>query len=85
MDNITYTITYTEEELQRIEEERAPAINRYNRDQLLLLEVDKINAVRWALMTTEKQNEWINYRQLLLDVPQQDEFPNNIIWPTLPT
>ena len=28
--------------------------------------------------------EWKNYRQLLRDIPQQEGFPTNIIWPAAP-
>ena len=51
-----------------------------------LAEVDAIagNALRWADLTSAEQAEWSTYRQALLDVPQQDGFPNNITWPTKP-
>ena len=57
---------------------------REERDNLLLLEVDVIagNALRWAALTTGEQALWATYRQALLDVPQQEGFPDNIIWPT---
>ena len=56
------------------------------RDHLLQSEVDSIvsNPLRWADMTSEKQNEWSHYRTDLLNVPQQSSFPNTISWPTKP-
>lgn len=53
----------------------------------LLSEMDIIisNPIRWASMTSEKQAEWIQYRQLLLDIPQQVGFPLNVVFPTTPT
>lgn len=56
------------------------------RDHLLQSEVDSIvsNPLRWADMTSEKQNEWSQYRTDLLNVPQQSSFPNTISWPTKP-
>lgn len=56
------------------------------RDHLLQSEVDSIvsNPLRWADLTTEKQNEWSQYRTDLLNVPQQSGFPNTISWPTKP-
>ncbi len=41
------------------------------RDELLTKEVDPIvtNPLRWNSLTTEKQQEWTNYRQNLLDFP----------------
>lgn len=42
------------------------------RDNLLQNEVDPIvsNPLRWASMTEEKQQEWADYRQALLDLPE---------------
>ena len=53
----------------------------------LLSEVDKIvgNPLRWASFSEAQQTVWANYRQALLDVPQQAGFPNTINWPTKPT
>jgi hypothetical protein len=50
----------------------------------LLSEVDSIvgNPLRWASFSTEQQTTWANYRQALLDVPQQAGFPNTVNWPT---
>ena len=49
-----------------------------------LLEVDKINAVWWNSMDKNKQDSWIKYRQSLLDIPQQEGFPDLINWPIKP-
>jgi hypothetical protein len=58
---------------------------RAERD-LLLSVVDVIvsNPLRWASLSSDKQNEWTVYRQALLDVPQQSGFPSNISWPPQP-
>ena len=58
---------------------------RAERDALLL-EVDAVagNALRWAALDAETQAAWATYRQALLDVPQQDGFPNTVTWPTKP-
>jgi hypothetical protein len=52
----------------------------------LLQEIDVIvgNPLRWASFSSEQQKEWADYRQTLLDVPQQAGFPNTINWPTKP-
>jgi len=52
----------------------------------LLLEVDAFvsSPLRWGSLDAATQNAWAAYRQALLDVPQQDGFPENIIWPTMP-
>ena len=61
-------------------------IVRSARDAILANEVDPLvsNPLRWAGLTAEKQTAWADYRQALLDVPQQSGFPNNIVWPTKP-
>jgi hypothetical protein len=54
------------------------------RDFLLQEYVDKINGIRWAAMTAEKQAEWTTYRQALLDITKSQNFPNQVTWPTKP-
>ena len=58
---------------------------RADRDNRLT-EVDAVaaNALRWAALDAETQAAWATYRQALLDVPQQDGFPNTVTWPTKP-
>jgi hypothetical protein len=51
----------------------------------LLLEIDAVSPVRYASLTAEQQVQLQTYRQLLLDVPQQSNFPTAIDWPTKPT
>jgi len=52
----------------------------------LLAEVDAIagNALRWGSLDAATQDEWATYRQAMLDVPQQEGFPNEVVWPTKP-
>ena len=66
--------------------EQLAAKARGQRDELLF-EVDSIvgNPLRWASFSAEEQQAWADYRQALLDVPQQAGFPNTINWPTKPT
>lgn len=66
--------------------EELAGIARLQRDALLQ-EVDSIvgNPLRWASFSQAQQTAWANYRQALLDVPQQAGFPNTINWPTKPT
>lgn len=58
---------------------------REERDSLLL-EVDAFvgNPLRWGSLSAEQQDAWAVYRQALLDVPQQDGFPNDVVWPVKP-
>tara|TARA_R110002126_G_scaffold286351_1_gene437999 strand:- start:621 stop:1031 length:411 start_codon:yes stop_codon:yes gene_type:complete len=60
------------------------ASNARGQRDALLAELDSIvgNPLRWASFSSEQQTSWANYRQALLDVPQQAGFPNTINWPT---
>ena len=53
---------------------------------ILLAEMDTVisNPIRWVSMTPEKQAEWIQYRQLLLDITLQANYPLDVIWPIAP-
>lgn len=57
---------------------------RRTRNILLRKYIDTMNPIRWDSFSQEKKQQWIQYRQNLLDIPQQSGFPNNIIWPTMP-
>jgi hypothetical protein len=57
---------------------------RNNRNQLLA-QIDRINPVWHASLTTQQQTELVAYRQQLLDVPQQEGFPTTIVWPAQPS
>jgi|TARA_E500000318_G_C3466129_1_gene174645 hypothetical protein len=73
----------SQEKIDRIEGDAV----RHQRDTILQYEVDPIiaNSLRWAELTTEKQNEWKQYRTDLLNVPQQSGFPHNVTFPTKPS
>jgi len=60
---------------------------REERDLKLSKEVDPIagNILRWEDLSTEAKSSLSAYRLALLDVPQQDGFPNDVVWPTKPT
>tara|TARA_X000001382_G_scaffold105561_1_gene80770 strand:- start:222 stop:638 length:417 start_codon:yes stop_codon:yes gene_type:complete len=59
---------------------------RGQRDALLRADVDPIvcNPLRWADLTTKKQDEWKEYRQKLLDISKQAKFPKVVVYPTKP-
>lgn len=57
---------------------------RRKRDKALKRVVDKMNAVRWETLTQQQKDNYINYRQALLDIPQQPGFPYTVTWPTPP-
>lgn len=72
----------TQEELDKM----AAAKVRTERDRRLATEIDPIasNALRWAALTLEQQQAWADYRQTLLDIPQQAGFPHDVVWPSKP-
>jgi len=57
---------------------------RSQRDQLLA-DVDRVNPVWYATLTSEQQHELATYRLALLAVPQQSGFPVLVNWPAKPT
>lgn len=57
---------------------------RILRDKYLSQNVDSLNGLRWELLSEETKQEYRLYREALLDVPQQEGFPDNIIWPVKP-
>ena len=70
---------------QEVDERKAQDV-RYQRNLKLISEVDTIsgNALRWAALSEEQQSQWAEYRQALLDVPNQSGFPHNVTWPLKP-
>lgn len=58
---------------------------RWRRDDLLYeLDVIVTNPLRWGDLTEAEQQALAAYRQALLDVPQQDGFPDAVDWPAKP-
>jgi hypothetical protein len=80
-DDFTAYVPPTQTELDEAEAESV----REQRDALLV-EVDAIagNALRWSALDADTQSAWSAYRQALLDVPQQSNFPHDITWPSKP-
>ena len=69
----------TQEEL---DERKAMEVRSW-RDRLLQEHVDSyvMNFMRWDEQPEDKQNKIRDYRQKLLDVPQQEGFPHSVTWP----
>lgn len=69
-----------------ITNEQLAAINRTKRDRLLSVFDSKLyrNQFYWDTLTPAQRDERLRYRQLLLDVPNQIGFPENIDWPPNP-
>jgi hypothetical protein len=82
-EDIAAFVPPTQEELDALEAEEARNI----RNSLLAENVDPIvsNPLRWNSLTEAKQQEWVDYRQALLELPDNTpNWPYNIIWPTIP-
>lgn len=50
----------------------------------LLAQVDRVNPVWYASLTTIQQQQLQAYRQGLLDITDQAGFPDSVIWPIKP-
>lgn len=61
---------------------KARAISK--RDKLLAEGPDRISPMWWASMTEQEQQAWTFYRQALLDITEQDDYPEFIVWPIKP-
>jgi hypothetical protein len=63
-----------------------PSDQQRSRRNQILESLDQVvtNPLRWAELTQSQQQDYARYRQELLDVPQQANFPNDISWPTPP-
>ena len=68
-----------------IDEEVSNLVRQFRND-LMILEIDPIvsNPLRWGSLSDEQQLAFTVYRQNLLDIPQQEGFPHNVVWPTKP-
>lgn len=60
-----------------------------NERSIRLRKCDKMSPMRWNSLTEEQKLAWADYRQALLDIPQQEGFPwdgdlNRAPWPVLP-
>jgi hypothetical protein len=64
-----------EEKAQFIRDKRQGLFRRY---------VDIMSGPRWDVMSEEQKQVYMNYRQALLDVTDQETFPESVVWPTKP-
>ena len=67
-----------------VDNTKLPNQMRKKRNQLLSV-IDKVNLIWYSSLSVEQQTQLQNYRTALLNVPQQDGFPNNINWPSKPS
>ena len=78
-----YVFNYsTEQWVFNTEKATKDALNK--RNQLLREGPDRISPMWWNSMTEAQQTEWTMYRQALLDITAQPEYPEFIVWPIKP-
>jgi len=59
------------------------AASRALRNKLLQEHVDAVNPIRYEFLTDQQRQQLRDYRQALLDLPQQPGWPA-VAWPTKP-
>jgi len=64
--------------------ELADSKAKYTRDRLLAEGPDRISPMWWSSMTEQEQQAWTFYRQALLDITGQADYPEFIVWPIKP-
>jgi len=69
---------YKVQKIPELSKEEKAEILREERDNLLVKVVDPVvtNPLRWNELTEAEQSKYRAYRLYLLDIPQQEEFPD---------
>lgn len=66
------------------------SINEYSADEKIINIRRKrdglLRETDWMILSdsSEANTAWLDFRQALRDVPQQSDFPDNVVWPTKP-
>ncbi|MEC6795444.1 tail fiber assembly protein [Photobacterium sp. S4TG1] len=82
-DQIYSFFGITKEQADILKKQNQWLETRRTRDQLMI-KTDWTQA-NDAPLTSEKKAEFTAYRQVLRDIPQTYDNPDNIVWPTKPT
>ena len=64
--------------------EETLAMVRAERDRILADTVDRMNPMRWASLSPEKQAEWAAYRSALLSITNKVP-ASTVTWPSMPS
>ena len=83
-DPVEGAVEITEEDYKTLVLTQVVKSARAKRDTLLQTIIDAMNPMRWETLTDVQKDAWRAYRQALLDVPQQEGFPVNVVWPVPP-
>lgn len=84
-NNILHTAEEQEAAYKAQKDAEQATVVRKQRNTLLADWVDRMNPLVWEVMTDEAKQDYRNYRQALLDVPNQTGFPWDVQWPETPT
>lgn len=83
IDTIRYNDMTDDEKAEHDLNKKNKEINnrRYERDSILREKVDPVvsNPLRWESLSEEEKENYKNYRLYLLNIPQQENFPNEEI------
>ena len=85
VQGVIKTLTPEQYAEEQVKENETKAMQvREQRMFLLQANIDSLNPIRWESFTVEEQTAWKTYRQALLDIPEQADFPWDVQWPTKP-
>jgi hypothetical protein len=73
--------SYTADELAEIDDQKAQEIRSERNTKLTESDWTQLNDTP---LDDDAKVEWTVYRQALRDLPTQEGFPHNVVWPTKP-
>lgn len=77
-------VPFAQAEIDALATAKADEVRR-QRNALLADWVDRMNPLVWETMTDEAKKDYRDFRQALLDVPDQPGFPWDVQWPETPS
>lgn len=83
LDGLDYDFDWTTKTWQLNLDKTSQRVRQLRDNELN--QVDRVNPVWYATLTSEQQHELATYRLALLAVPQQSGFPVLVNWPAKPT
>lgn len=76
--------TFTWQDPRDVQQKYNDAVDSINIQRVELLYKSDWTQIPNNPLTTEKQQEWADYRQQLRDITSQSGYPFNVVWPTQP-
>jgi hypothetical protein len=81
-NTLVYNFNYTTKEWD-LDKDKTEHKIKYVRS-ILFEAVDKVNPLWYVSMSEQQKTELAAYRQALLDITKQSEYPLSIVWPVKP-